>query len=101
MSDDAYQDLESSEHLLEAAEAAPSAGREAALSALRGLLEEWNEVPRADSVVGLLEQAAETDASLLELRTEASVLDRFPAEPDSADRERRFVDAVRARLVNS
>ena len=100
MSDDAYQDLERSEDLLEAAEATPTTGREAALSALRALLEEWNEVPRADTVVGLLEQAAETDASLLELHAEASVLDRFPDEPDSADRARSFVDAVRARLVN-
>ena len=100
MSDDAYEDLERSADLLEAAEAAPTNGRQAALSALRGLLEEWNEVPRADSVVGLLEQAAETDASLLEMRAEASVLDRFPDEPDSAERARTLVDAVRARLVN-
>jgi hypothetical protein len=100
MSDDAYQDLERSEDLLEAAETAPTSGRQAALSALRGLLEEWNEVPRVDSVVGLLEQAAETDASLLELRAEASDLDRFPDEPDSAERARSVVDAVRARLVN-
>ena len=67
---------------------------------LRALLEEWNEVPRADSVVGLLEQAAETEARLLELRVDASVLDRFPEEPDSAERARNFTDAVRARLVN-
>jgi hypothetical protein len=32
-------------------------------------------------VVGLLEQAAQTDASLLELRSEATVLDRFPRNP--------------------
>jgi hypothetical protein len=100
MSDDAFQDLERSEQQLEAAEAAPATGREAALSALRGLLEEWNEVPRADSVVGLLEQAGDTDGSLLELRADASALDHLPGEPDSAERARRFVDAVRARLVN-
>jgi hypothetical protein len=86
--------------LLEAAEAAPARGRDAAISALRSLLEEWGERPRADSVVGLLEQAAETDARLSDLRPEATVLDRFPDEPDSLDRARAFVDAVRARLVN-
>jgi predicted dehydrogenase len=97
---DAFQDLSRSEHLLEAADAAPERGREAAVSALRGLLEEWGGRPRADSVVGLLEQAAETDARLLDLRSEAAVLDRFSDEPDSLDRAREFVDAVRARLVN-
>jgi hypothetical protein len=97
---DAYHDLEQSERLLESAEAQPASGRAAALSALRALLEEWGERPRADSVVALLEQAAETEASLLELRAEATVLDRFPDEPDSAERAKAFVDAVRARLVN-
>ena len=98
--DDAFQDLSRSEQLLDAAETSSISGREAAMFSLRALLEEWNEVPRADSVVGLLEQAAETDARLLELRVDASVLDRFPEEPDSAERARNFMDAVRARLVN-
>ena len=97
---DAYRDLERSEQLAEAAEGAPSNGRDAAIAALRALLEEWNVPPRGDSVVSLLEQAAETDSSMLELRSEASVLDRFPDEPDSAERAKSFVDAVRARLVN-
>ena len=98
---DAYRDLERSEKLAEAAEGTPPRGREAAIAALRALLEEWNLPPRAsDSVVELLEQAAETDSSLLDLRAEATVLDRFPDEPDSAERAKTFVDAVRARLVN-
>jgi hypothetical protein len=97
---DAFRDLVQSEDLLESAESAPPQGREAALAALRALLEEWGEQPGADSVVGLLEQAATTDRSLLELRPEATVLDRFPEEPDSAQRAEPFVDAVRARLTN-
>lgn len=97
---DAYRDLVHSEEMLESAEAVPARGREAARDALRGLLEEWGEQPRAESVVGLLEQAAATDSSLLELRPEATVLDRFPEEPDSAQRAEAFVDAVRARLTN-
>jgi len=48
----------------------------------------------------LLEQAAETDDSLLHFRPEAAVLDRFPDERDAAQRAKIFVDAVRARLVN-
>ena len=95
-----FDDLERSAGLTESAESTPSAGREAATAALRALLEEWGQQPRADSVVGLLEQAVQTDASLLELRPEATVPDRFPEEPDSAERARGFVDAVRARLVN-
>ena len=97
---DAFEDLERSEQLLHAADATPLSARDAAVSALRGLLEEWGESPRADSVVGLLEQAATTDATLLELRPEAAVLDRFPEEPDAAERASAFIDAVRARLVN-
>ncbi len=97
---EAYEDLDTSERLLGAAEAAPTTARAAAVSALRALLEEWGEQPRTASVVGLLQQAAETDARLLELQAEATVLDRFPDEPDAAERARAFVDAVRARLVN-
>ncbi len=98
---DAYRDLERSEQLAEAAEVTPPSGREAAIAALRALLEEWSVAPRtSDSVVQLLEQAAETDSSLMDLRSEATVLDRFPEEPDSAERAKTFVDAVRARLVN-
>jgi hypothetical protein len=97
---DAYEDLAQSKRLLDSAETVPTRGRDAAIAALRALLEEWGEAPRADSVVGLLEQAAQTDASLLDFRPEATVLDRFPDEPDSAERAATFVDAVRARLVN-
>src|ERR1051326_5585890 len=48
--DDAFQDLSRSEQLLDAAETSSISGREAAMFSLRALLEEWNEVPRADSV---------------------------------------------------
>jgi HEPN domain-containing protein len=97
---EAYEDLERSEHLVDDANTAATQGRQAAIMALRALLEEWGEQPRADSVVDLLEQAAITDKSLLELRPEATVLDRFPDEPDSIERARAFVDAVRGRMVN-
>ena len=95
-----YEELEKSGRLVESAEEEPTLGREAAIAALRGLLEEWGETPRAETTVGLLEQAAETDPSLMDLQPEATVLDRFPDEPDSAERARTFVDAVRARLTN-
>src|SRR5437016_2090048 len=95
-----YDSLVESERLLVAADDEPAIGRDAALAALRGLLQEWGVKPRADSVTGLLEQAAETDDSLLHFRPEAAVLDRFPDEPDAAERAKIFVDAVRARLAN-
>jgi hypothetical protein len=75
-----------SERELHVAESTPSAGREAAILALRALLEEWGEQPRHDSATDLLEQAAQTDPSLMGLRPEATVLDRFPDEPDPAER---------------
>jgi hypothetical protein len=93
---DAYESLVAAERLL----ADPAQARTAALDALRALLQEWSVSPTADSVVGLLEQAAETDDSLLQFRPEAAVLDRFPDEPDAAERAKIFVDAARARLVN-
>lgn len=95
-----FESLVESERLLAAAEDEPGDGRAAAVAALRGLLQEWGVAPRTDSVTGLLEQAAETDDSLLEFRPEATVLDRFPDEPDAAERAKIFVDAVRARLAN-
>jgi len=95
-----YESLVESERLLAAAEDVPTEGRDAAVAALRGLLQEWGVAPRADSVTGLLEQAAETDDSLLHFRSEAAVLDRFPDEPDAAERAKIFVDAARARLAN-
>jgi hypothetical protein len=97
---EAYEDLERSEQLVNAANAPEESGRAAAILALRALLEEWGEEPHGESVVDLLEQAAGTEHRLLELRTEATVLDRFPEEPDSVERGRTFVDAVRARLTN-
>jgi hypothetical protein len=97
---DAYEDLQRSAELAHAAEQAPATCREAAIAALRALLAEWNVTACANSMVDLLEQAAETDSSLLEFRPEATVLDRFPEEPDSAERAQAFVEAVRARPVN-
>src|SRR5437660_6011576 len=95
-----YESLVESEHLLVAADDMPAIGRHAAVAALRALLQEWGVTPRADSVTGLLEEAAETDDSLLHFRSEAAVLERFPDEPDAAERAKIFVDAVRARLAN-
>src|SRR5437870_1682253 len=92
---EAFESLETAERLLEVAEDNPPEGRQAAISALRALILEWALEPRADTVEGLLEQAAETDDTLLEFRAEASVLDRYPDEPDSAERAKIFVDAVR------
>lgn len=95
-----FEILADAERLLQQAAEIPSHARPAAIAALKALLLEWGITPRAESVVGLLEQVAETDDSVLHFRTEGSVLDRFPEEPDAADRARIFVDAVRARLAN-
>ena len=95
-----FDTLSDAERLLQESEQAPTQARPAAIAPLRALLLEWGVTPRGDSVVGLLEQVAETDESLMHFRTEAAVLDRFPDEPDAADRARIFVDAVRARLAN-
>jgi hypothetical protein len=93
---EAFESLTAAERLL----GDPAQARTAAMDALRALLQEWSVPPKADSVVGLLEQAAETDDTLLEFRPEAAVLDRFPDEPDAAERAKIFVDAARARLAN-
>jgi hypothetical protein len=93
---EAFEALADAERLL----GDPSRARDAAISALRALLEAWSVPPQGETVVRLLEQAAQTDDSLLEFRTEASVLDRFPDEPDAAERAKIFVDAARARLAN-
>jgi hypothetical protein len=96
----AFGSLAAAERLLVQAESEPSLARQAAVAALRGLLLEWNEAPRGDTVVELLLQAAETDATLENFRPEAEVLDRFNPEPDACDRAKIFVDAARARLAN-
>jgi hypothetical protein len=70
------------------------------VAALRALLLEWGQSPGGDSVVGLLEQTAETDPTLADFRSEAEVLDRFNPEVDAVDRAKIFVDAARARLAN-
>ncbi|MCA1644273.1 MAG: hypothetical protein LC797_01995 [Chloroflexi bacterium] len=95
-----YESLVESERLLAAADDVPGEGRDAAVAALRSLLQEWGVEPRGDSVTALLEQAAETDDTLLQFRPEAARLDRSPDEPDAAERARIFVDAARARLAN-
>jgi hypothetical protein len=95
-----FQDLAESERLLAEAEEDPSKAAEAAQAALRALLEAWSVEPRGDTVVALLEQAAETDDTLLDFRPEAAVLDRFEQQPDAAERAKIFVDAARARLAN-
>ena len=93
---DAFDALAEAERLL----GDPARARDAAKAALRALLDAWSVPARGETVVALLEQAAQTDDSLLEFRTEASVLDRFPDEPDAAERAKIFVDAARARLAN-
>jgi HEPN domain-containing protein len=98
--EEGYDALVEAERLLSSAEDNPDAARAAAQSALRALLLEWGETPRAETVAGLLEQAARTDDTLMEFHAEAEVLDRFNPAPDAADRARIFIDAARARLVN-
>jgi hypothetical protein len=92
----AFDALSAAERLL----GDPAHAREAAMDALRALLEAWSVTPSGQSVVALLEQAAETDDTLLHFRTEASVLDRYPDAPDAAERAKIFVDAARGRLTN-
>ena len=96
MTDDFANALAEAERLL----GDPARASDAAKAALRALLEAWSVAPSGETVVALLEQAAQTDDSLLEFRAEASVLDRFPDEPDAAERAKIFVDAARARLAN-
>ena len=96
----AFESLAAAERLLVEAESDPSVARQAAVAALRGLLLEWSQQPRGESVTDLLLQAAETDATLEHFRPEAEVLDRFNPEADALDRAKIFVDAARARLAN-
>jgi hypothetical protein len=100
MTNEPFDTLTDAERLLAESGQTPAQARPAAVAAIRALLLEWGVTPRGQTAVELLEQAAETDESLLHFRTEAAVLDRFPDEPDAADRARIFVDAVRARLAN-
>ena len=93
---DAFDALAEAERLL----GDPARATDAAKAALRALLDAWSVPPQGETVVALLEQAAQTDDSLLGFRAEASVLDRFPDEPDAAERAKIFVDAARARLAN-
>jgi len=57
------------------------------------------ETPSADTVIGLIEQAARTDDTLLHFHAEAEVLDRFNPGTDAVEPAKLFVDAARARLV--
>ncbi|TME39619.1 MAG: hypothetical protein E6I75_05290 [Chloroflexi bacterium] len=95
-----YQALAEAERLLARADEDPASARAAAVSALQSLLLEWGETPSADTVTGLVEQAARTDDTLLDFHAEAEVLDRFNPAADAAERAKLFVDAARARLVN-
>ncbi len=95
-----FAELAEAERLLAGAEQDPHQAAAAAKAALRSLLEAWSVEPRDDTVVELLEQAAETDDTLREFRPEAAVLDRFEEQPDAAARAKIFVDAARARLAN-
>ncbi len=97
---DAFESLRDAERLVVQAETDPSVAAEAAKAALRALLREWSVEPTGETVVALLEQAAETDNTLLHFRPEAAVLDRFESTPDAAARATIFVDAARARLAN-
>jgi len=97
---EAFDALTEAEQLLAQSEQNPSNAHAAAVAALRALLLQWAQQPRADTVTGLLEQAAETDDSLLQFRPEAAVLDRFDPAVDALERAKIFVDAARARLAN-
>ena len=95
-----YESLVESERLRAEAEDVPGEGRAAAIAALRALLQEWGVAPRAETVTGLLEQAAETDDSLLHFRSQAESLDQQLNAPEAAEQAKIFVDAARARLAN-
>ena len=95
--------LADAERLLEQAERGdPEAARSAAQAALRALLLEWTEQPRGERVVDLLMQAAETDDTLAEFRSDALTLDGhiFETPGDAYERAKVFVDAARGRLAN-
>jgi HEPN domain-containing protein len=100
MTQEGYESLAKSERLLKEAEQDWRQAHPAAVAALRALLLEWGVTPRGQTVVELLEQAAETDDTLLDFRAEATVLDRFEEQPDAAERAKIFVDAARGRLTN-
>jgi hypothetical protein len=95
-----FERLVEAEQLLHAAEDDPTQAMPAARAALQALLLEWEVEPRGDTVVALLEQAAQTDDTLLHFRPEAAVLDRFDPQLGAAARAKIFVDAARARLAN-
>jgi HEPN domain-containing protein len=99
---EAFDSLTDSERLLHEARQDPARAPAAAQAALRGLLIEWGVTPRGDTIVELLDQAAETDDTLLHFRAEASLLDAFDASEraEAAEHAKIFVDAARARLAN-
>jgi hypothetical protein len=99
---EAFDSLTDSERLLHEAQEDPARAPAAAHAALRGLLIEWGVTPRGETIVELLEQAAETDDTLLHFRAEAALLDAFTSGegPEAVERAKIFVDAARARLAN-
>src|SRR5215211_7895115 len=92
--------LAQAEQLLIRAEQDPSAARPAAAAALRALLLQWGQTPRGEQIRELLDQAAESDDSLADLRLPAEDLDAHSAEADAYERAKMFVDAARGRLAN-
>src|SRR5438477_5967038 len=94
--------LEEAERLLERAEHDPAAAQPAAVAALRALLLAWSETPSSARLADLLAQAAETDDTLAEFRSDALALDGHATETpgDAYERAKEFVDAARGRLDN-
>ena len=92
--------LHEAEQLLERAEQDPASARQAAITALRGLLMIWAQTPRGERVGELLAQAAETDDTLAEFMEDAKALDREDAPDGTYERAKVFVDAARARVIN-
>ena len=85
--------------LLDAAVRNPRSARPAALAALRALLLYWDQDPRGDTVVELLNQVAETDDTLLEFSADAAALDGG-GPGDLYAHAKVFVDAARGRIIN-
>ena len=94
--------LDEAERLLVQAEHDPAAAQPAAVAALRALLLAWSETPGSVRLADLVAQAAETDDTLAEFRSDALTLDGHTAETpgDAYERAKEFVDAARGRLDN-
>jgi HEPN domain-containing protein len=91
--------LEEAERLLDRAEQDSSHAQMAAVEALKALLLHWAQTPRGERVEELLAQAAETDDTLEQFRSDAAALDGGAAA-NPHEQAKIFVDAARARLMN-